>query len=312
MNLNSANLPRLFTYEQAIKHYQDVVPFRSGRDKGKRPLGNRRYRYCQIERIEETGAIILTMYGSDVVTMYPNGEVHVSLCNYDTIGTRQFILATTPYDIQHIRGTTYLGVKDKWYAFDTAQHTLEVRDGEVLNPSQQLTYKINRAAMKELHNKYKSFKEYVASMGKVLTAITDAELLEGMQNGSVPTHDSVGRYKELSRIMLPTARARYYHGQTKPRDQVAAFLSNVLAAQETEDLEKYRDLFLLLGASSLYYNSYLNAYVKGWGPQSEEAIGEPMLKFFDEMIKHHYREEVFVKVEVPIGEKCSNVNRQYF
>ena len=37
-----------------------------------------------------------------------------------------------------------------------------------------------------------------------------------------------------------------------------------------------------------------------------------MLAYFDEILKHIYNEEVFTKVEVPIGVAVSNANRKYF
>jgi len=314
MNLNSANLPRLFTYEQAIQHYYDVVPYRSGHKKFGRPLGNRRYTYCQIAKNEETNAIALQLYGSDVVTFYPNGEVHVSLCKYDTIGTRQFIFATTPYNTSHIRGTTYLNVGEGWYAFADDETPLVIYDNKVKNPTQQLIYKVNRAAMKDLHKKYGAFREYVGTMGKILTAITDAEVIEAAKSGRIPsdpTHTGILQ-RSVTRILLPAAKSRYYHGHRKPRETVAAFLTEVCKAQEADDLERYRDLFLHLGSSCLRYNSFAHAFTVGWRPDDEIALGPQMLMFFDEMLKHHYREEVFVKTEVPIGVKVNNANSKYF
>ena len=317
MNLNSARLPRLFTYEQAFTHYNDVVPYRSGHKKFGRPLGNRRYTYLNIDKIEGTNVIALQLYGSDVVTFYPNGEIHVSLCKYDTIGTRQFIFATTPYNTSHIRGTTYLNVGEGWYAFADAETPLVILDDKVKNPAQQLTYKVNRAAMKDLHKKYGAFREYVSTMGKILTAITDVEVLDAAKSGRIPSEGepqfvTLTTTRAVTRIILPTAKTRYYHGLHKPRETVAAFLTEVCKAQEADDLERYRDLFLHLGSSSLRYNSFVHAFTVGWRPDDEIAIGPQMLMFFDEMLKHHYREEVFVKTEVPIGVKVNNANSKYF
>ena len=309
MNVQSAGLRRLHTYDQALKHYQDVVPFRSGSEKGKKPLGgNRRYKVLQIEKIDETGAVCLVMCDSDVVTFFPNGEVHVSLCKWDTIGTRQFIQATSPYDVEHIRGVTYLKTENGSFAFPDAESPLILKDHKVLNPTQQMAYHIDRKAFARAQEPYRGFMEYVKNMGTVLTGINESEL----RDAAMPMMtDSWTKMQQFIRILLPTQRSVYYHGWSRPRESIAEFLEATRKATEADNLHDYHKLFLQLGVSSLYYHSYLHAYITRWGAK-DEPIGSVMLEFFKEMIKHHHREEVFVKKEVPIGEKCSNVNHKYF
>jgi hypothetical protein len=285
------------------------VPFRSGSEKGKKPLGrNRRYKVLQIEKIDETGAVCLVMCNSDVVTFFPNGEVHVSLCKWDTIGTRQFIQATSPYDVEHIRGVTYLKTENGAFAFSDAESPLILKDHKVLNPTQQIAYHIDRKAFVRAQESYRGFMEYVKNMGTVLTGINESEL----RDAAMPIMtDSWTKTQQFIRILLPTQRSVYYHGRSRPRESIAEFLEATRKATEADNLHDYHKLFLQLGVSSLYYNSYLHAYITRWGAK-DEPIGSVMLEFFKEMIKHHHREEVFAKKEVPIGEKCSNVNHKYF
>jgi len=308
MNLSSARLPRLYNYEQAKAHHDSVVPFRSGNNKAKRPLGARRYDYCLIEHYPETNAVALQMYGSDVVTWFPNGEAHVSLCKYDTIGTRQFIYATTT-DIRHERGVTYLYVGDAteggWYAFADSETPLILKDGKVMNPVQTYTYKPRRDVMKALHKRYGGFREYVKTMGLVMTGLTDKEVEE------VSVHLPKYENQRFIKLTLPIARNRYYHGTIKPKENLAEFLRNIEKAQATEDLHAYYHLFVHLGVSALAYNSYTHTYTVAWANNAGE-IGKTLLEYFDEIIKHIHKEEVFTKVEVPIGTRSTNVNRKYF
>lgn len=309
MNLSSARLPRFYTYEQVKAYHDSVVPFRSGNNKAKRPLGARRYDYCLIEHYPETNAVALQMYGSDVVTWFPNGEAHVSLCKYDTIGTRQFIYATTT-DIRHERGVTYLYVGDAteggWYAFSDSETPLILKGNKILNPVQTYTYKPRRDVMKSLHKRYGGFREYVKSMGLVTNAITDKDVENVAQYGS-PSGDAA----RINKLLLPVARNRYYHGTIKPKENLAEFLQDVEKAQEAKDLEAYYAMFVRLGVSSLYYHSYQHAYVAAWADK-DSPVGKILLAYFDEILKHIYKEEVFTKVEVPIGTKSTNVNRKYF
>lgn len=310
MNIHSAKLPTVESHAKAKELYESIVPYRSGGDKGKRPLGNRRYNYCQIEHYAETDAVALQMFGSDVVTLFPNGEVHVSLCKYDTIGTRQFIWAVTPYDIKHERGETYLQVAGGWYAFADSETPLIIKDNAVLNPAQTYTYKPRRDVMKSLHKKYGAFREYVKHMGLLTTAITDKDVEEvsHLIPGETVSHIHT---KRITRLILPVLRNRYYHGTVKPRENLTAFLQEVEKAQETEDLQAFYAMFVRLGVSVLYYHSHQNAYVQSWKDR-DEPVGSVLLAYFDEILKHIYREEVFTKAEVPIGTKATNVNRKYF
>ena len=311
MNLSSAGLPTVESHAKAKEIYEGIVPYRSGGDKGKRPLGNRRYNYCQIEHYAETDAVALQMFGSDVVTWFPNGEVHVSLCKYDTIGTRQFIWATTPYDIKHERGETYLQVAGGWYAFADSETPLIVKNNVVVNPTQTYTYKPRRDVMKSLQKRYGGFREYVKTMGLITNAITDKDVEDVAHLMPRETVTHMNNLKRITRLVLPVARNRYYHGTIKPRENLAAFLQDVEKAQEAEDLEAYYAMFVRLGVSSLYYHSYQHAYVAAWADK-DSPIGKVMLAYFDEILKHMYREKVFTRVEVPIGTKVSNVNRKYF
>lgn len=315
MNVNSANLRRFFTYAEAKKYHDEVMPYRSGSDKGKRPLGNRRYNYCQIYKDEETGFISLTLYGSHIVVWSPNGEVFISLCRYDAVSTRQFIDAVSPCKTKYDRGVTYLQVigKEGWYPFADSETPIVIKDGEVMNPVQTHTYKLNRVAMKSKRKEFGAFLEYVKNMGKILTGIKDEEVnavAQLLPEELVETQINYG--KMIMKVYLPS-QTRYV--MTSRRGNLCReFLQAVKQAQDPEDLEKFYHYFVQLGVSCLNHNSRLNAFIASWGYFSDEEveIGKTMLTYFDEIIKYVYNEEVFNKVEVPIGVAVSNSNRKYF
>jgi hypothetical protein len=313
MNVNSANLPRFFTYAEAKEYHDEVMPYRSGGDKGLRPLGSRRYNYCQISHDAETGAVSLTLYGSHVVVWSPNGEVYISLCRYDTIGTRQFIDAVSPCKTKYDRGVTYLHVigKEGWYPFADSETPIAIKDGEVMNPVRTHAYKLNRVAMKSKRKEFGAFLEYVKNMGKILTGIKDEEVnavAQQLPEELVETQQTYG--KMVLKVYLPSQNG---YRVTRRNDICKVFLQAVKQAQDPEDLEKFYALFVQLGVSCLNHNSRLNAFIKSWRWDTQEAeIGSTMLAYFDEIIKYVYNEEVFNKVEVPIGVAVSNSNRKYF
>ena len=315
MNVNSANLQRFFTYAEAKKYHDEVMPYRSGSDKGKRPLGSRRYNYCQIYQDEETGVISLTLYGSHIVVWSPNGEVFISLCRYDAVSTRQFIDAVSPCKTKYDRGVTYLQVigKEGWYPFADSESPIIIEDGEVLNPVQTHAYRLNRVAMKSKRKEFGAFLEYVKNMGKILTGIKDEEVnavAQQLPDEFVEIQQVYGRM--MLKVYLPSQSR---HVITSRRGNLCMeFLRAVKQAQDTEDLEKFYHYFVQLGVSCLNRNSRLNAFIKSWGYYTDEEveIGSTMLAYFDEILKHIYNEEVFTKVEVPIGVAVSNANRKYF
>lgn len=315
MKLSSAQLPRIRTYADALAHFNGADPYHGGRFKGEKPLGNRRYTECRIHKYDGGDSpIALQYHGSDVVMVYPKDEFHISLCKWDTVGTRQFIWATTPFDIKHSRGVTYLGVQEegetKWFAFDTAEATLKVKNNVVLNPVRASEHRLNRAALIDIQKRYRAFREYVSDMGSVLVGIPDTEVNEiALKLPKEP--DPYHKNRTIQRLILPVMETRFYHGVTRPRETIKQFLIDVETAQRNNDLNAFYTLFVHLGVSALNYHSYLHTYAAGWEAK-DVAIGPTMLKYFDEILKHVYLEEVFITKEVPLGKIASTTNSKYF
>jgi len=319
MLLNSAGLPRIRSHAEAVARLENTMPYRSGEQKGKKPLGNnRRYKTCRIERIEGTEAIALQLHDSDVVVWYPDDTVQISLCGFDTVSTRQFIWGTTIYDIKHDRGTTYIGVPDPqrgtaWYAFHDLEAPLILKGNVVLNPKAESIYKVNIKALKDKRKEFSAFREYIANMGSVLTGIKDEEVNALMQKGpDFVSGWGINKMKSLNRLVIPTVASQYFHRDFKPMERLVAFTTRLKRAQDENDLEFFYNAFILLGASTLHFNSYLRAFIANHYSSEDVYIKDTLVKFFDEVIKYVYRDEVFVAEEVPLGKKVSNVNRKYF
>lgn len=297
MMLNSANLPVLHDYAEARRWYESTVPYRSGSLKGQRPLGNRRYKSCLIRK-NDNDSIALALYDSSVVFITPDDTFHISLCRYDTVSTRQFIYATTPFDVTHNRGTTYLKVDGGWYQFKDSDATLSIKDNKVLNPVPETTYKLNRAAMKDVQKKYGAFREYVSTMGCVMSGIEDKEVVALAEK----------RGYKLQRLRLPVPGAWWPADGQDPKIRRQIFFEEIEEAQVSGNLDKFYALFVELGVSCLHFNGYLKSFI----PRIGNNVAKPMLEFFDEMLKYLHKEEIFVPVELPLGKVSSNVNRKYF
>lgn len=316
MRVDSAGLPRIQNYAQALEHYESVKPFRSGTQRGSKPLGsNRRYKYLTIAQGTDE-SIYLQMCDSNVVTFHKDGHIIVSLCKYDTISTRQFIYATTYFDICHERGQTYLGVHGEWFAFENAAVPIIITpEGKVRNPKQEKIFRVNTKALNTRRKDFAPFREYVKNMGSVLVGIKETEVVPvAERHRSTFAEFNMLRDIRLRRIDLPQDYQVAAHRPSAEK-YLHLFLREVEVAQNKEDLQVYHDMFILLGISALNYSASLHSFIVGryWRYALQEVeIGSTMLNFFDEILKYVYREEVFEVVEVPIGKKVSNVNRKYF
>lgn len=305
MQVSSAGLKVIHSYDQALSHYESVVPYRSGNDKGKRPLGsNRRYTSLQIDKYLETNAVVLSLYGKDIVTFFPSGRIEVCLGGYHSVSTRQFITAVTPWSCEIHKGTTYLVTAAGHYVFPNSQYALILEDSVVLNPQQEVIYLLNRKALNVIRDKYAPFREYVKSMGSITERITGEEFSEA----KIPDgwHNRDGK---LQRLNLPTASVRYYHGTAKPLELIHAFVGLVADASNNNDLEEMYQAYMLLGVSALDWNYYDDSFRTR---DRTSPIGKQCLEYFDEILKYVHRDTIFTKDVLPLGKKSSNDNRKYF
>jgi hypothetical protein len=298
MQVQSARIPVLRSYERALEHFEKVAPYKRGSVKGLKPIGaNRRYQQCLIDKVEGTEVVMAVLYKSDLVAFYPNGQVHVSLCKYDSSTTRGFIEAVTGYPCFTRSRSTYLSVGGKDYAFHDEVTPLIIADGVVVNPKQELIYKINRKAMNEKREEFAPFLNYVRDMGAVMDMIKDSEI-----------HPSV----KARALVLPTSAVRYYHGNERPLEGLKLFLYDVKHACVTNNLEEFYIKFQQLAMSALRYDYYRQGYRGELAREGFAAIGKPMVEFFDEVLKYLYKNDLFVTELAPIGSSKANANRKYF
>ena len=96
---NCGLIPRLHSYDDAKKHYEQVVPIR-GRKQLVKPLGkNRRFTWYRI--VEQTVAnqsenseykyYACQLFERDTVSFYPNGDIHINTSGWRDVNTGSFI-----------------------------------------------------------------------------------------------------------------------------------------------------------------------------------------------------------------------------
>jgi hypothetical protein len=90
------DLPCIQTFEGALAWYKSREPYKKGRSKGLRPLGNnRRYDRSLINVSTDVngnvGSVILSFHEAPVITFYPDNSIVLNNGGWETIGTMDFI-----------------------------------------------------------------------------------------------------------------------------------------------------------------------------------------------------------------------------
>jgi hypothetical protein len=292
------------SYEEAKAHFLRVVPLKSGRCKGEKPLGIRRYTRALIRMDDDV--VVCSFYTKDVVKYLPSGEIHLDLCGYNTASTREFIYNTTRITATVSRGKPFIQLSPTEKFLFPESGVLVVKDRKVMNPQHQVVYRVNRKAMNDVRKKYADFIEYCKTMGAVLEHVTDEDVRHAGGVIQDPT-DSESRLKQL--MFSDPVHGVYYRGWRTERSYMEDMLKRITHAQETQDYEQMSARFMQLAVSNMYFHPYARKWVtrvKG-EPVSLYALGS-----FDEVLKYVHRDEVFVAKEVPLGEVSGTTNQRYF
>lgn len=307
MLLDSVRLSRLQNYRQAKEIHDSIVPYRSGSERGRRPLGaNRRYKECLIEHEKKEGSegvVRALYYNQPLLKFFENGNIEVFL-NWDSASSRQFIRGASLFDTKVILGTTYICTPTgKDYEVKDASKSVLIFDKnyECLNPEPQYRYVVDRNKLKEVKNTYRAFIEYVSNMAAIATHIPDKDL-HAIAEASVWWQDGVGE-KRIKRITLPTTRPIF---AKDTRELIRACLVNWQDMGEKNNLEHMYVEYARLLVSACDYSWRDSAYGNG------ENTRQRMLNFIDEMIKYHHAQEIFIREEVEVGRSINNANRKYF
>lgn len=84
------DIPALRTYEEALEHHDSIKPVRGTHI---RPIINtsngRRRKHMQILK-QRDGSVACRLYDTNVLTYYPDGEIHFTNGGYATVSTHQF------------------------------------------------------------------------------------------------------------------------------------------------------------------------------------------------------------------------------
>ena len=303
---NSARIKPILNYAQAKERYDKVVPIR-GRD-NVRPLGDKR-RYCWVNIVKKTVSIesadhplgqfaevySCAIYGRDIIDFYPSGDLVFHGESYRGVSVMNMVTYALMglAQVGSMRGKWYF-VNKKGQSFvihDDKPTTFSLVDGDYqpsLNDKEYI-YRLNRKEMNGLRKQHKKFLDYAC------TAL-------GMDDnlGNVDGLKKVKEYLKLKQIDLIPA----FNWNSKPdfKSNRASVIKALDDFNESGDLElAYNLMQLFAGIAGRY--SYRTSQT--------HCSPRELKKFFDEFLKHHFRDKLFVKEEVEVGKAFHDSNKKY-
>jgi hypothetical protein len=197
----NSGIPRLLSFEDALKWHEAVAPIRTinykanekegtekhtNRHAGKRPLGLRRNTWFQINRINEgkpDEAIVCIMHSEPIVTFFKDGEIEIRNYSYNTTSTANFL--SDVFGMHngvnawiHDYGLV-IGVKDvddqnkfaKLLPTDTMRMKRVKTRWEITDCKPVVTHTLNRKVLGELRAKYAEVYEYFRNYTKLIGEI---------------------------------------------------------------------------------------------------------------------------------------------
>lgn len=296
---NCAGIPRLSSYTEAMTHYNTVVPIR-GRKEEVKPLGkNRRFTWYRI--VEQTIAnqgenseykvYTCQLYGQDVVSYFPNGDIKLSVTSWNniTLGAfMNFVLGGVGNIVSESGKWFFQNNRKQLFRFNNNMVLRKGEDG-LFMPTEIVAdrvHKINRKAINALRKKYKVVIDY----GKTMLAIDN--------NTSKIDQLALRKHGISSNRFVP-----YHNWESKDSYSSRARWFELANEQiESGDLELLYDLAQYVAIASGRYSYRDDIYY--CEPQA-------YVNYLDDMIKHHYAEEVFTVEELPIGEASADRNKRY-
>jgi hypothetical protein len=277
-------IPRLRTYEEALKHYTNVAPVRGDAEK-RRPLGRRRDKGLHIVQ-EKNGDISIVNWRYKHITYRQSGGIelrHITMCD---IGLAQLISCLLDVEcfIRHftvwIACEAQVGEETKEGFLPLSGHsrhevhkattvdTFSFVNGRLRahNPNFPVQHVLDKKKFNEAKKKYKSFYRYLVANAK----------LRGVDGYS---EEERGKTSLVDTYYVPIA------GEGWRQEAV------VIEAAASDDTAKHYALFLAMIPNEVVIQYY-------WYKPTAARNIKLMKKQFTEFVLHNHHKEVVSKQTV--------------
>ena len=306
----SDDLPRITTYAAALEHHNQVVPLRAGADKGLRVLGyNRRYKRSTIV-LNDDMSVSLCFWGSHIFRFYGDGRIELSHCGYTTPSTYTFMCNVFGLNYFKRRsGKFYYVIDGKEFYID---RFLTIKEGQPVEVQPESYLQLKREAMKEVRNRYKPFIQYCTNICTLTPSMDSSEWYDTRNHNFCTT-------KELD------GKPIFVGDPTKPRflhitiDKWELGRRYDLVHTEMKYLFSDIDLAMRINDFDLMYIRYLNIfdqanvslYDRSTQRYSKHLSVAKFKKYFDELLKYYFFNELFERKEAEVGKSFVCLNGKY-
>lgn len=307
------DLPRLSTFTEALVWYQSREPYKRGRSKGLRPLGNnRRYDRSLISTLTDAdgkvGSVILSYHDSPLITFYPDDTIVMAHHGHETISTMDFINTVLRTRFNKLSDTSkeqFNLPMSKWSAITRRRGKLYLCDGysehrfegvlrleandEVSGGASEYAWVLNKDMMGRVRKHYAEFTEYLTYYTQMVGTRMASDIIQ---------------QKKLS---VDKGSLRW---RTAPeiRDRQEFFYMLNLSMMVTGD-DKLTNFLPL--AEQIAVNAASKQY--DWNVQTYKYTITPQMArdFFYELCRYHYAEYLFNKEAVERGKVVLDENSKY-
>jgi len=305
-------VPQVRSYEQARNIFNNTKPVR-GRAEEVRPLGDRRD--ADTYRVRKNGdAVELVLYKTPVITFTPDGEVSLFVDGYNSVSTHQFIGWVLGISVHGARRTTVLTINGEKFTL-ADKDKLRMRLGaddkwQVLNPTQQWGWKLNRKEVTNVRAKYGEFYKYLKGFVSLRTE-------ERQQHRWHPTKNYVTvPLDEFKSVFGGTNPIRNYdykdnRGRQKmdwtlvKREQyeasAKAFEQLIRPDQPEED--KHMNFY----KAALALVAKLDSDKMDIRAEETFAMSKHIVPLLDDVLFMLYAHQVLVRYELPMGKVSSGI-----
>jgi hypothetical protein len=290
-------LPVLRSYEQALKHFNEVVPIRRDAN-GTKPVGRRDQKWLCIYKRETDNAVCIGSIwdkeedGKALLAYYPDGRVSIkqgigATCreriqriaglNIQRRHNEDWVYAVTYQDGEEVKGDFPLNLgynSPRTVTFILRENATPI----YLNPIPAVTHIIDRKNKAEVMAKFKEFVAYLKNMGKLMEGkLPRLEPKEMHAAFGVDTKDYRG-------FILFEG---YYSSQT---DKLATKREKLLALASSGDTEQMYKAMLWL------------SYVVGneWRSRGYASVSK-CITMFEKVMMVQHKDEVLIRTEVRDG-----------
>lgn len=309
-------LPRLSTYTEALVWYKSRQPYKKGKSKGLRPLGNnRRYDRSLIDVLFEddgkVGSVIMSYYNTPLITFYPDNRIVLTHGGHETVSTMDFINTVlrdrfnrlaeanrANYDMPTAKWSGLTRRRGKLYFCDGAPENSEHRfegvleitgNHEITGGASEYAWVLDKEKMGKVRKHYAEFTEYLTYYAQMVGTRVASDIIQqtklSVDKGSLRWR-TASEVRDREEFFYMLNLSMHVTGEDK--------LTNFLPLAEQ---------IAVNAASTQYY----------WSMQTYRYTITPQMArdFFYELCRYHYADYLFKKEAVERGKVVLDENSKY-